>query len=286
MDGKMYTTLLNTLKQVCKTEYIAPNGQLIRSRRELNNGYFNSAQSFDGSFYVNDGSVVLASQDDEVHWISTISIYSDMLDCDLKLQTISGDGSLKVVHPKKREVVDNKVYIEFEINDIPVLVQIKCTDEFEISRIRIWASPLKNITNAIQLAGQLWSEIDEKKLELSEIITDETFKQEQVLKETKDEVMRYQTLVKELTESHDISQNQLNLTRDYLKNTRAELDDANNSVKKITEQEEGAKENIAKLNNTITVLDEEKKAAESTLGQLKSELVRYEKDIRITKQSR
>ncbi len=275
----MYTTLLHTLKQICKTEHIVPNEQLIRSTRELENGYFNSAEPFNSEFYVEDGSVVFASQEDDVHWISTISMYSGALDCDLKLQTILGDGSEKVIHPKKREVIDNKVYIEFEINDIPILILIKCQGEFKISRIRICASSLENITDMIQLAGKLWTDIDENKLELSEIISDETFKQEQVLKETKDEITRYQTLVKELTESHDISQNQLNLTRDYLKTARTELDDANNSVKEITQQEEGTKTNIAKLNKIITTLDENKQTVESTLEELKGELVKYEKDI-------
>ncbi|MCG9583764.1 hypothetical protein L1D13_02445 [Vibrio tubiashii] len=275
----MYTNLLQTLKLICKTEYIRPNEQLIHRPKSVSNGYVNSAEAFNSSFYVEDGSVVFSSQEEQVHWIGTISMYSEDLDCDLKLQTTLGDGSEKVIHPKKREAKNNQVYIEFEINDIPVLVMIKCQAEFRMSRIRICASLLEDITKAIQQAGQLWKQIDEQKLELSEVITDETFKQQQVLNETKEEVSRYQTLVEELTESHDISQNQLNLTRDYLKTARADLDDANNSVKEITQQEEETKENIAKLQGTITTLDENKQAVERTLEDLKGELVKYEKDI-------
>jgi len=275
----MYTELFENLKNVCKIESITPNANLIPVRQELRNGFFNNKQRFDGSFEVDNGTVILSGEDDSVYWIKTISLYSSDIGCELKLHTISADGASKTVYPKKREVEGSKVYLEFEVDDFPVATTFVSSTRATIIQIGIFGSRLKNISDSIEMSSKLWSDIEEKNLSLSEVVEDETFKQEQLLKETKGEVERYQQLISELNESNDIAQNQLVITRDYLKTARAELDEANQKVQSLGKQEDKMKIMISNLSSEVREVEEKRSDSVAKLTELKKELDRYEKDM-------
>lgn len=218
---------------------------------------------------------------ESIHWISEVIIVLRGRDSDLKIITSVNNGTKKHVYHSSRTEVDGLVEYTFKINDALSHMICSCPElmEYELLKIKISGVELSKAIDLINGNNAIIKDYSSSMRDEIRNIEVEIKVEEEKLKLIKEEVERFKEASAEMKNAYDLSKQQLETMKTYVKSAVEELDNTNNIIESNKKKNSELKVSINESNHILNEKKESIETKESELIEIGNKLNTYKKEM-------